>query len=157
MKAYGAEVQAYNAEVQAFSALVAAKKTSLEGAAAVNQARSADYINKVESYKAIVSAHVAELQGKVSSEAQKIAAYGLELQDAAAQRDLEKSKMVVDFQIDKERYSQEWSAKVERAKLAMTLQNTLSSLHTANATIHGNLAQAALSGINVLAASTETV
>lgn len=157
MRGYSAEVQAYGAEVQAFQSLVAAKKASLDGAVAVNQARSADYINKIESYRATIQGNVEEMKGKVSREAQKVATYGAQLMEVAKNREYDADRYKTNAATDTERFKQEWDAKVTKAKLAITFQETISKLHTANATIQGNMAQAALAGINVLAASTETV
>ena len=156
MRAYNSEVQAFGAEVQAFSALVAAKKASLDGAVAVNQARSADFTHKVEAYRAVIQSNVEEMKGKVGAEAQKVAIFGMQLQDVAAQNELDSTVIKTEAAADTERYKAEWQRKTEAVKLSTAYQNTLATLHLANATIQGNLAGAALAGMNALAVESAT-
>ena len=153
---YSVEAQAYSAEVQGYKALVEARAEAVKAQALTNDARAKQYVAAWDGYKAVV-----ETQGKVATTelenqrqevvafqaeaSAKVAAYTAEMEyfKAAAQVGIANAKGISEVNI-------------KNAELEMEHMKAIATLHQANASVHANLAGAAMAGMNALAVESAT-
>lgn len=151
VKIFGAQVESFNAQVQGFKATIDAKAEVVRASVATNQARATQYSATLSGYSAVVQARGDVARTQLENQRQEVVAFQATAQAQVAQA-----------QVQAEYYKAGGVVAVEQAKLLMqtiianadvrvNYGKTISQLHSANATIHGNLASAALSGMNSLA------
>lgn len=179
VQAYGAEVQAktaewngysaawqgevaksndFRAKAEAFRAKVDGYKANIEGQAKVAEGIAMNNKSIAESYTAAVNAYSSEVHAKgekarveVQNQSQKVHAFQVKAQAelANAQAGVEYYRAVSSVALDKARVAMQ--AQIAEADSVHAFGQTVAQLGTANATIHANLASAAMSGINTLA------
>jgi len=155
-KMFSAQVQAYGAEVQGFKAKIDAQAEAARATAMTNDARAKQYVAEVEGYKAVVSAQGDIARTKLESARQTVVAFQAKTQAqvAKAQVGMEYYKAVGNITVEQGRlFMQRGVADVEAKSKYIQL---LSTLHTANATVHANLAGSAMAGMNSLASISAT-
>lgn len=151
---YATQVQAYAAQVQAYKADIEAKAEVVKATATTNDARARQYTAAVQGYQTVVQARGQVASTKLENQRQTVVAFQAQTQAA-----------IGNAQVQNEYYKATSSVAIENAKLAISTafqdadvkraySSSLASLHTANAQIYGNLAGAALAGMNTLAAET---
>lgn len=156
-RVYGSQVQAYVAQVQGYKSGIEAQAEAVKAQALNSEATSRQYTAEVNAYEAEVKAKGEVARTELENQRQTVVAFQAEAQAVTAQA-----------QVELEYYKQTGLVSIENAKLGLqsvianvdAKQNytkLLATLQQSQATIHGNLAGAALAGMNVLAASTETV
>lgn len=156
VKMYGAQVEAYNAKVHGYQALIGAKTEAVRAKALTNQARATQYQAQVAGYSAVVQANATVAQTRLENQRQEVVAFQARTAAAVAQ-----------FQVRSEYYKATAQIGIENAKLgihsiSLAVDNkrryaeSLANLSSQLASIHGNLAGAAMSGMNSLAAETST-
>lgn len=156
VRVYGVEVQAYGAEVNAYSAKIQAKSEVVKAQALTNDARAKQFTASMDGYRTIVQAKGDVAKTQLENQRQEVLAFQAETQAAVAKAQVAISYYQATGQISVENAKiilQSIIADVEAKSKYLT---SIATLHQANATIHGNLGGAALAGINVLAANTET-
>lgn len=151
VQAYGAQVQAYGAQVQGFRATIDAKSEVVRAIALTNDAHARQYAATMTGYQTVVQARGEVARTKLENQRQKVIAFQAETQAAIgkAQVQGEYYKSVSMVGIENAKLS--ISAIVQSADLTRAYGESLAKLHSANASIHGQLAGAALSGMNSLA------
>lgn len=151
---YATEVQAYSATVNAYKAGIEAQAEAVKAAAATNDARARQYSASMQGFQAVVQARGLVANTKIENQRQSILAYQASIQAQVGRA-----------QVQSEYYKATSTVAVENAKLSLNAMyqsaesrksygQSLAQLHTANAQIYGNLAGAALAGMNTLAAET---
>ena len=151
---FNTQVQAYGAQVQAYKVQVDAQSETMRAIATSNDARAKQYSATMSGYQTVVAARGQVASTKLENQRQQVVAFQAQTQAATASA-----------QVTSEYYKATSMVGIENAKLtiqAMTTSagnmrehaKTLAQLHTANASIHGNLAGSAMAGMNTLAAET---
>lgn len=151
VQAYGVQAQAYNSQVNGYKAAIDAQASAVQAAALTNDARAKMYTATLDGYKATVQAKGEVARTQLENQRQQVIAFQAET-----------SAAVANAQIGMEYYKAVGSISVENAKLGMQSMiadveakskyiQILATLHTANATVHANLAGAAMAGMNALA------
>jgi len=151
VQAYSSEVQAYATEVQGYKATIEAQAEVIKAAAMTNDARAKQYVAQWEGYKILVAAKGEVARTKLENQRQEVVAFqaetaakvakynaGVEFYKATSQIGIANAKGITEINI-------------KQAELEMTHGKTLATLHSANASIHANLAGAAMAGMNALA------
>lgn len=148
---YATQVQAYSAQVQAYKADIEAKAEVVKAMAVTNDARARQYSATMQGYQAVVQARGLVANTTLENQRQEVVAFQAQTQAA-----------IGNAQVQNEFYKATSLVSIENAKLAISTafqsaeakraySASLASLHTANAQIYGNLAGAALAGMNTLA------
>ena len=151
---YGVQVDAYNAQVNAFKASIDAKAEVIRAQAISNQAKSSQYVASIQGYSATVSAKAEVARTQLENQRQKVVAFQAETAASVAK-----------YQVRSEYYKSTALIGIENAKLGMTSMvqsaenirkygETLAHLNISSAQIYGQLAGAAVSGMNTLASQT---
>ncbi len=155
-RVFNSQVQAYGAQVQGYKATIDAKAEAVRAQATTNDARARQFTATMSGYQTIVQAKGEVARTQLENQRQEIIAFQAESQAAIA-----------NAQVALEYYKATGNVSVENARLILQSSiadvnaksewlKSLATLHSANATIHGNLAGAAMAGMNTLAANTET-
>ena len=155
-RVFNTQVQAFGAEVQAYKATIDAKAEVVRAHVTADDARTKQYLATMTGYKTVVEAKGEVARTTLESQRQEILAF-----QAATQAS------IANAQVQMEYYKTTGNISVENARLLLQSLiadvnaksdyiKVLATLHSANATIHGNLAGAAMAGMNTLAAATET-
>lgn len=153
---YNAQVGGYVAQVQGYKAQVEAKVAGVQAAVATNESISRQYLATVSGYEAAVRATGLVANTQLQNNAQVVSAF-------SAKATAETAKA----QVASEYYRATANVSIENAKLAMqslvadaqaktNYTHLLATLHTANATVHANLAGSAMAGMNSLAIESAT-
>ena len=151
---YATQVQAFGAQVNAYKADIEAKAEVVKATATTNDARARQYSATMQGYQTVVQARGQVASTTLENQRQQVVAFQAQTQAA-----------IGNAQVQNEYYKATSMVAIENAKLAISTafqdadvkraySSSLAQLHTANAQIYGNLAGAALAGINTLAAET---
>ena len=126
----------------------------MKAAAATNEAQARSYAATMQGYQAVVQAHGLVASTTLENQRQQVVAFQAQAQAA-----------IGNAQVQNEFYKATSSVAIENAKMAISSMYqsadarraygaSLAQIQTANAQIFGNLAGAALAGMNTLAAET---
>jgi len=151
LKMRESEIGAYSAQVAGYKASIDAQSAATQAQAMTNDARAKQYIASVEAYKAVVMSKGEVARTQLENQRQSVVAF--QAQTAAA---------VADAQVRTEFYKATSDISIKQAQLGidaalkssdLTQQygRTIASLHQSTATVHANLAGAAMAGMNALA------
>lgn len=151
---YGTQVQAFGTEVQAFRARVDAQAESIRAMAGSNEARARQYTALMGGYQTVVAARGQVASTKLENQRQQVVAFQAQTQAAVANAQVANEYYKSTSLVGIENAKLSIEAMVTSASNAREYAKTLAQLHSANASIHGNLAGAALSGMNTLSAET---
>ena len=156
VQAYSAKVQAYSTEVNAYKAKIEAQAEAVKAQAMTNDARAKQYVAQWEGYKAVVSAKGEVARTKLENQRQEVVAFQAEAaaKTAVYNAGVEFYKATSQISIANARGLTETA--IKQAELTMNHGKTLANLHQANATVHANLAGAAMAGMNALAVESAT-
>lgn len=154
VRMYGAQVDAYNARINGYKVAIDAKSEVVRATATTNQARSTQYLATVQGYSATINANAEVAKVKLENQRQGVIAFQAKTAASVAQ-----------FQVKSEYYKATAMVGIENAKLTMTAMTqsaenlrkygeTLAHLNISSANIYGQLAGAAMSGMNSMAAQT---
>ena len=157
VRAYGSEASAFTARVQAFKADIDAKTSEIDAVLKKNQGIVDTYRSKTQAYLASVQAESASNSANIETQKQKGVLFKAQVDENLAkyQADITYYKLESDRIMNKARLDFEIAAK--RAEIDMGGLRLTSDVYKEIGAIQGNMAQAALSGMNTLAASTETI
>ena len=151
---YEAQSRVYGQQVMAFKATIDAKAEAVRAQAVTNTARSENFKAQWSAYQTLVQSRGEVARTKIENQRQQVFAYqvGAQAQIATAQmaNDYYKSASLVG--VENARLSIE--AIVKSAQNQREQGQTIASLYAANQTVHGQLAGAAIAGMNTLAAET---
>lgn len=148
---YAAEIQGFVAEVQAYRADIDAKVEVVKAAALTNDAAARQYTAAVSSYDVQVSANARVASTQLENQRQQVVAYTAQTQAQIAQAQIgaEYYKAASQVAIENGKFSLQSVIATAEGKRNGT--QLIATLQTANATVHANLAGAALAGMNSLA------
>ena len=157
VRGFGAEVQAFNAKVQGYKSGIDAKIGAAQARATSNEASARGYSAAWDAYRIEVQAKGEVARTFLENQRQKVVAFQAK---AAA--------LTSKAQVKVEKYQAESAVTIKEADIRLQRNvaqvgasadriRLLTSVHLANSTVQGNLASAALSGMNSLAASTEAI
>ena len=154
VKVYQAQVSAYSAEVQGYSAAVSAGSETVRAAALTNDARAKQYAAEVSRYSAVVEARGKVASTELENQRQSVVAF-----QALAQAETSRAQVTNEYykatsMVGIENAKLSIAAQVSSAEIARAYGGSLAQIHTAQAQIYGNLAGAAVAGMNTLAAQT---
>jgi len=156
VQAYGVQAQAYSSRVNGYKAAIDAQATVVQAAAATNDARAKQYVATMDGYKTVVQAKGEVARTQLENQRQQVVAFQAEVSAAVAQAQTKTEfyKATSEVAIKNGQLSVE--AMLKSAELAQNYGKTIAQLHTANATVHANLAGAAMAGMNALAVESAT-
>lgn len=148
---YSAQAQAYSAQVQGYRAEVEAKGETSKAAAATNAAMAQQYAAATDGYKAVVMAKGEVARTKIENQRVSILAYQAASQAQVASAQMQTESYKATQQVAIENAKMTIQAMVTSAEMKHKYGEALARIANSNAVIHGNLAGAALAGINALA------
>ena len=154
---YNAQASAFSSRVQAFKADIDAKTSEIDAVIKQNQGIVESYRAKMQAYLASVQAESASNSANIETQRQKATIFKAQVDENLAkyQSDIVYYKAEADRILEEARL--DFSAKAKQAELKLSGAKITSDVFREIGTIQGNMAQAALSGMNTLAASTETI
>lgn len=153
-----ARARIYNAQVDAYAAQLSGYKTQIEAGvekvraqAATNEARANNYTATLTGYTAVVEARGTKAKIELENLSQKAVVYKAQVDAEISFATLQNTyyKTTSDVAISNAELS--LRAQIEVGNSTRAFGDTIARLGTANATILGNAAQAAMSGMNTLA------
>ncbi|MDD5376245.1 hypothetical protein [Acidithiobacillus sp.] len=155
-RVFGTQAQAYGSQVTGYKAGIEAKSIAVQAAATTNDARAKIYTAKMDGYRTIVQAKGEVARTQLENQRQQVIAFQAETAYAVANFGvkMEFYKATADIAIKNGQLSVE--SMLKSAQLAQDYGQSIARLHQANATVHANLAGAAMAGMNSLAAETAT-
>ena len=153
---FNTQVQAYGAQVQGYNADISAKVEIVKAAATTNDARARQYSATMSGYQTVVQAKGEVARTQLENQRQQITAFQAQTQAAVA-----------DAQVKNEYYKALASVGISNAELQMKamlgeidskakFQGVIAELASSSARIYGDLAGAAVSGMNTLVANTQS-
>lgn len=151
VQAYTAEAQAYSAQVQGYKARVEAQSEAVKAAALTNDARAKQYVAKWDGYKAVVSSKGEVARTKLENQRQEVIAFQAQSQAAVANAQVGVEYYKATGQIGVANAGLLLQSSIADVEAKSKYIQLLSTLHTANATVHANLAGSAMAGMNALA------
>ena len=156
VQAYGVQAQAYNSRVNGYKAAIDAQATAVQAAATTNDARAKQYVATMDGYKTVVQAKGEVARTQLENQRQQVVAFQAEVSAAVAQAQTKTEFYRATSEVAIKNGQLSVEAMLKSAELAQSYGKTIAQLHHANATVHANLAGAALAGMNSLAAETAT-
>ena len=154
VKSYEAQVRAYSGEVEAYKTNIEAQVASANAVTSKNSAAIAGYNSEVDAYKALVGAKSAKAQAEFGQNQDMLTAFKARLGIREVNARINNTTYTSTAQIQLTNATETLKAKIESAKVKTETSKAIAQVSTANAHIYGLAAQAALAGINVLAAKT---
>lgn len=151
---FGVQVQGYLGQVQGYKATVEAKSEIVKATATTNQARATQYKATMDGYSTVVQARGEVARTRLENQRQKVIAFQVQAQAQIANFQVRAEFYRTTGEIAIKNAALSIEAIVKSAEIQRAYGNSLASLATANATVHGQLASAAMSGMNTLAAET---
>ena len=155
-RVYQTQVTAYGEQVQAFKALAETQMIAVNAAAEQNKAVTMLNETNLGLYRAFVEEQAQLLHAQVAVGETQVQAYEAQVKGtvAAAGVATEYYKALAATQLSAGQLTVNTS--IEQAKVNIAQGEAIARVATANATIYGNLAGAAMAGMNTLAAETIT-
>jgi len=148
---YAFEAQAYAAEVQGYKASIEAKSEEVRAQALTNDAIAKAYVAKWDAYKISVDARGKVASTELENMRQEVIAYQYESNAKIAEYTAQLEYFKAASQIGITSAKTEAEVNIKNAELTMEHMKAGATLHQASATVHANLAGAALAGMNALA------
>lgn len=153
-KIYGTQVDAYGAQVNGYKAGIEAKSAAVQAAATTNEARARQYSAAMQGYSAVVQANGQVAQTKLESNRQQVLAYQVGAQTETARAQMQHSYYQTVATIAIRNAELNMKAQFEEIDAKRQYAKSIAQLGTANADVYSKAANAALSGMNSLAAET---
>ena len=153
---FGAQAQAFSSEVAGYKAGIEAKSIAVQAAATTNDARAKMFTATMDGYKTVVQAKGEVARTQLENQRQQVVAFQAETAAAVAQFQVKSDFYKTTAQIAIQNGQLSVEAMLKSAELAQSYGKTIAQLHQATATVHANLAGAAMAGMNSLAAETAT-
>lgn len=151
---FNTQVEAYSAQVTAYKTGIEAKVETVRAQAMTNQARAANYAATLAGYSAVVQARGEKARMTIEVQKQSIVAYTAQVQAAIGNAQMINEYYKATSNVVIQNSQLQMTAQVQTAESVRQFGQSMAQLGTANATIFGNLAGAALAGMNTLSAET---
>lgn len=153
---FKAEVDAYTAKVQGYAAGISAKSAAAQAQAMTNKARAEQWVAELSGFSAAVEAASKVSTTELENNRQEIVAFQAEASAKVAELNSYIEYYKATGQIGMEQAKLDTSTLIAVAEHTQKQQALIAQLHTANATVHANLAGAAMAGMNALAVESAT-
>lgn len=154
VKVFEAQVQAANTAMQGYRTKIEALAEVLRGQVATNQARGEQFKTVMSGYSTVVEARGKVATTKLENQRQQVIAFQASSQAVVANAQVRNEYYRTTGEIAVKNAALSIEAIVKSAELARGYGAAIAAVHTANATIYGNLAGSAMAGMNTLAAET---
>lgn len=151
VQAYGAQVQAYGTQVQGYRATIDAKSEVVRAAAMTNDARARQFTAAVSGYQTVVQAKGEVARTKLENQRQHVIAFQAKTQALVSKAQVQTEYYKATSMVGIENAKLSIQTFVQNADVARSYAAAIAAVHTSNASIHGQLAGAAMSGMNSLA------
>lgn len=155
-RVYGTQVQAYAAQVNGYSASIAAKAEAVKAQALTNDARAKQYVAEVQGFSSIVQAKGEVARTKLENQRQEILAFQAETQAAVANYQVRSDYYKATAQIGIENARLGVTTILEGAKVIIGQARSVADVSVSSAQVYGQLAGAAVAGMNTLASQSLT-
>lgn len=156
-KGYSARASAFSTEVDAFKTDIQAKVAEMNGTVAKNQGTAEAYRARVQGYSAFVQAKSTENSAKVETEKQKSIDFKMHLDENAVRAQVEMEKFRAIAAASLEFTKAKFEADTQEPAIRADILKSQFALGQAEVQTYSKQIEAALSGMNVLAAATETI
>ncbi len=156
-QAYGARVSAYNAEAQAYKTKIEAQTGVLQATVAGNQATVDAYKAGVSAFSAKVQAETGHFQGNLQTKQAAFSSYKARIEFATAKYNTQLSFYSKESARILEEAREKFNAQSRKAELFLKLSESTGAAAIEVGKVSGAMAQTALSGLNALAVTTETL
>lgn len=148
---FNAQVRGYVGQVEGYRSIIGAKAEAIRAQATTNEARGNNYRAAVTGYSAVVTARGEVARTQLENSRQSILAFQAEATAKVSFAEAYNNYYRTVSEVAIKNAGLSIEAIVNSAKLARDYAGSLANLHSANATIYGNLAGSALAGMNTLA------
>jgi len=148
---FNIQVDAYTAQLTGYKTQIEAGVARVRAQASTNEARAANYTATLSGYTSVVEARGTKAKIELENQTQKMVAFKAQVDALVANATVQNTyyKTISDVAISNAELS--LKAQIETGNATRAFGDTVARLSTANATILGNSAQAAMSGMNTLA------
>lgn len=154
VKIYASQVDAFNSQVNGYKAQIEAKSEVVRAQAATNKARADQYAAILSGYQTIVQARGEKARTQLENQRQVVLAFQAKTQATVANAQVRNEYYKSVSTVGIANAELQMKAMVEDAKGRREFGQTLAQLSAANGNVYANLAQAAMAGMNTLAAQT---
>lgn len=151
-KIYSAQIAAFGTQVEAYKATIAALSAEQENITKSNAANAANYSALVQGYSAHVNAESERSRAHNDNNKAVLSAFDKEIAIFAGQTQLNLAQYKAENEAKVQNATGDLSAQVESARAKTQFGVTLAQLSNDGAKIYGQLAGAAMAGINTLSA-----
>jgi hypothetical protein len=151
---FNSQVDAFGAQVQSYKAQIEAQSEAVRAMATTNDSRSRNYAAAWSAYETIVQSLGEVARTKLENQRQEIIAFQAETSLAVANAQVSNEYYRSVAQVAVENAKLELQAQIEGSNSQREYGRAIAQLGTANAQIYAGLANAAMSGMNTLAAET---
>lgn len=151
---FGTQIRGYVARVEGFKATIDAKAEVVRATATTNQARAENFKAVMSGYNTIVTARGEVARTRLENQRQGVIAFEAKTRAQVANAQIANEYYRSTGEIAIKNAALSIDAIFKSAELARAYSTSIANLHSANATIHGNLASSAMAGMNTLVADT---
>ncbi len=149
-RVYGAQVEAYKAQWDAYSSQVQAKGEQLKAIATTNEARAQYGVAKVQEFRTLVEAESTRVNAEINFQSQLLQEYGIANQAAAAAASASADAYKARTQTALSAGELAVTAMLKSAELDLGRTKAIADTALASGQVYGQMASAALSGMNTL-------
>lgn len=153
---FGSQAQAYSSQVMGYKAGIEAKSIAVQAAATTNDAQAKIFTSTMDGYRAIVQAKGDVARTQLENQRQQVVAFQAATAYAVADFNVKLEYYKATSDVATKNGQLNIESMIKSAELAQNYGKTIATLHQATATVHANLAGAAMAGMNSLAAETAT-
>lgn len=153
---YGEQVKVFGIETDAWGRQITAKAEIARAQAMTNQARAENFRAVMAGYSTVVQARGDVARTRLENQRQKVITFQAQSQAQIANAQVQNEYYRSTSEIAIKNAALSLDAIFKSAELQRGFANSIAQLHSSNASVHGQLAGAALSGMNTLAAQTLT-
>lgn len=154
---YSEQARAHNTRIEGIKLKLGAQVETIKAQIATNQSKTDKVKAATEIFSTVARARTSMTASRIDLQKQELASYSEKLKSeiAMAQWGMDRYKTVANYVIESEKIKLE--AYKTNANLQVAQMKALSDVSVAGAGIEGNLASAAMSGINAVAVLSETI
>lgn len=152
VRIFGTQVSAFNSLLDSHRSTIAAKIAELDAVTKSNQAASDMHGADIRSYTALVGAESERARAENDNNRQLLAVFDKEISAFQSQAQIKLAQYTTESDVRVKNATSDLSAQIEMARARTQFGEAIANLSNDGAQIYGNLAGAAMAGINTLAA-----
>lgn len=153
-KIFSLQVEAYGAQIIGYKATIEGKSAAVQSQALTNKARAEQYSSMLSGYSAVVQATGEVARTKLENQRQTVIAFSAQAQAAVAKAHVSLGYYDSAARVAIKNAELKMTTQIQEAESRRAYGNTIASLSTSNAHTLTGAANAAMSGMNTLAAQT---